>query len=437
MFQYFFPVCYKQKSVGAIPEINTVLFLRPTESLTVFIQQLGRGLRLSEGKDCLTVLDFIGKANSNYNFTEKYVSLLKGSHIDPGNEIAKGFTHLPRDCYIELEQKAQEYILENLKKSFQTSSGLVGKIHDFVSNSGIQLTLQNFLEYYHIQPETVYSKNNFSRLCVEAVVIGNFNESIEKTLTGSFKRICQINSYSLISFIENILAQQSIEWNQLSEAERRMLNMFYLTIYNQPPKDMGFSNPLEAIIEIRNYPVLFQELKDLLVYLLSRINFIESPENLEGDIPLRLHSVYSRNQVLGALDILNPSSMREGVKYIPDKNIDILFVTIHKNEKSYSPTTMYRDYAINGSEFHWQTQSTVSSESPTAKRYYGESDTGHKILLFTREYKENNLGASPYVFLGIVHHLRHTGSNPVSIIWKLEEPIPPQYVEKLNGMLPA
>jgi superfamily II DNA or RNA helicase len=44
-----------------IPEIDTVLFLRPTESLTVFLQQLGRGLRLAEGKDCLTVLRFCWK----------------------------------------------------------------------------------------------------------------------------------------------------------------------------------------------------------------------------------------------------------------------------------------------------------------------------------------------------------------------------------------
>ena len=51
-----------------IPEINTVLFLRPTESLTIFLQQLGRGLRLAEGKECLTVLDFIGQANKKYTF---------------------------------------------------------------------------------------------------------------------------------------------------------------------------------------------------------------------------------------------------------------------------------------------------------------------------------------------------------------------------------
>ena len=54
-----------------IPSINTVLFLRPTESLTIFLQQLGRGLRLDEGKECLTVLDFVGQAHQNYHFTER------------------------------------------------------------------------------------------------------------------------------------------------------------------------------------------------------------------------------------------------------------------------------------------------------------------------------------------------------------------------------
>jgi len=128
--------------------------------------------------------------------------------------------------------------------------------------------------------------------------------------------------------------------------------------------------------------------------------------------------------------------MREGVKYLPEKNIDILLVTVHKSEKYYSPSTMYRDYAINENEFHWQTQSTVSQESKTAKRYF-DTSKNHKILLFTREYKENILGASPYIFLGTVSHLRHNGSNPVNIVWKLNNPIPPEYIEKLNNMLPA
>ena len=62
-----------------IPEVNTVLFLRPTESLTIFLQQLGRGLRLADGKECLTVLDFIGQANRRYNFEDKFAALLSNT----------------------------------------------------------------------------------------------------------------------------------------------------------------------------------------------------------------------------------------------------------------------------------------------------------------------------------------------------------------------
>ena len=70
-----------------IPEVNTVLFLRPTESLTIFLQQLGRGLRLAEDKECLTVLDFIGQANKKYNFEDKFAALLSNTARSVTREI--------------------------------------------------------------------------------------------------------------------------------------------------------------------------------------------------------------------------------------------------------------------------------------------------------------------------------------------------------------
>ena len=81
-----------------IPEVNTVLFLRPTESLTVFLQQLGRGLRLSEDKECLTVLDFIGQANRKYNFEEKFAALLSNTNHSVQYEIKHGFISAPKGC---------------------------------------------------------------------------------------------------------------------------------------------------------------------------------------------------------------------------------------------------------------------------------------------------------------------------------------------------
>ena len=78
--------------------MNTVLFLRPTESLTVFLQQLGRGLRLAEGKECLTVLDFIGQANKRYNFEDKFAALLSDPSRGVLREMKEGFVSVPKGC---------------------------------------------------------------------------------------------------------------------------------------------------------------------------------------------------------------------------------------------------------------------------------------------------------------------------------------------------
>ena len=54
-----------------IPDVDTVLFLRPTESATVFLQQLGRGLRRTPHKAVLTVLDFIGYHRKEFQFASR------------------------------------------------------------------------------------------------------------------------------------------------------------------------------------------------------------------------------------------------------------------------------------------------------------------------------------------------------------------------------
>ena len=152
-----------------IPEVNTVLFLRPTESLTVFLQQLGRGLRLAENKECLTVLDFIGQANKKYNFEEKFAALLSNTAHSVSWEIKEGFLSAPKGCYIQLEKIAAKYVLDNISASYDRTSGLVARAASFTEDTGLPLTLGNFLDYYHLDPRAIYSKKIcFARLCVRA-----------------------------------------------------------------------------------------------------------------------------------------------------------------------------------------------------------------------------------------------------------------------------
>ncbi len=134
-----------------IPELDTVLFLRPTESLTVFLQQLGRGLRLSEGKECLTVLDFVGNARSEYDFEGKFRALIGKTNSSTKEELEHDFPHLPLGCSIVLEKKAKDFILQNIKAATQLNSKqLINKIANFKHQTTLPLTLKNFTEFYHI-----------------------------------------------------------------------------------------------------------------------------------------------------------------------------------------------------------------------------------------------------------------------------------------------
>lgn len=141
-----------------IVDVNTILFLRPTESLTIFLQQLGRGLRLADGKECLTVLDFIGQANKKYDFESKFKALLSNTDRNISNEIKNGFISAPKGCYIQLEKKAQEYVLENIRTGFDRKDGLIARIASFAEDTGKPLTLTNFVEHYELNLQAIYKK---------------------------------------------------------------------------------------------------------------------------------------------------------------------------------------------------------------------------------------------------------------------------------------
>lgn len=193
-----------------IPAINTIMFLRPTESLTVFLQQLGRGLRLYDGKECLTVLDFIGQANKKYRFEEKFRALLSDSSRSVQGEIKNGFVALPKGCYLQLEKRAAEYILDNIKRSLGNRNAIVQKLATFTEDTGKLLTLENFLTYYSLDISAIYAtKFSFSRLCVMAGAREDFSEPLEDIVTKALPRISAIDSRRWIEFLVDNLPEIS------------------------------------------------------------------------------------------------------------------------------------------------------------------------------------------------------------------------------------
>ena len=421
-----------------IPEVNTVLFLRPTESLTIFLQQLGRGLRLAEGKDCLTVLDFIGQANKRYRFEDKFAALLSNTSRSVTREIKDGFVSAPKGCYIQLEKKAARYILDNIRASYGNTAGLVSRVASFTEDSGLELTLANFLDYYHLDPRAIYKFLSFSRLCARADIIEDFSEPMEDLLTKAFARLAVIDSRRWIRFLLDLLPRlDDVDFAALSERERRMLQMFYVTVWGKAAEDWAADEVLDNLYALSDSSVLLGELLSLFRYRYEQIDFIDEPVELGFDCPLDLHCTYTRDQLLVAMDFLKPATVREGVKWLPEKQLDVFFVTLNKADKDYSPTTMYKDYSINESLFHWQSQSTTAADSPTGQRYIHHRERGSKVLLFVREFKTDRISgvAEAYTFLGTANYVKHEGSRPMNITWKLDRPIPAKFLKKTNKLV--
>ena len=185
-----------------IPEIDTVLFLRPTESLTVFLQQLGRGLRLAEGKECLTVLDFVGNSRPEYDFEGKFRALVGKTNTSTLKEIEDDFPHLPLGCSIVLEKKAKDYILLNIKHATTFNKNqLLNKIRNYRYQTTMPLTLNNFSKFYHIPLQLIYKKGNWKRLCVSAGQIEDYSPLNESEIYRAINKKMAFMQFKFLFFI--------------------------------------------------------------------------------------------------------------------------------------------------------------------------------------------------------------------------------------------
>lgn len=424
-----------------IPEVNTILFLRPTESLTVFLQQLGRGLRLSDNKECLTVLDYVGQAHKNYNFYEKFSSIARKKGKFLKEEIENGFITLPKGCHLHMEKQAKEYILRNINSFINNKTTITNKIKTFEIESGKKLNLENFIEFYNITLKEIYkTKNSFYRLCVNAKVKEEFSDIDEKYLSSGMIRLTNTDSVKLLKFWIEILQNYKNENKivNLNDSEEQMLLMLYYTLYTKSPKELGINNVIEFLKRLYSNRLMYEEILEVLKYNLNHIKVKTLSDELKFESNLEVHSTYTKEQILAALGkntIDKQYPLREGVLYIEEIKTDIFLITLNKVEKHFSPSTMYEDYAINDKLFNWQSQSRTSIDSPTGQRYVNHMNTNNNILLFVRENKREDGITSPYIYLGPADIVSYSGSKPINIVWKLKNTLPASIAVKVEKAL--
>ena len=415
-----------------IPEVDTVLFLRPTESLTIFLQQLGRGLRLSAGKTELTVLDFVAQANRKYDFASRFRALTLHPEKNIQKQIKDGFTLLPLDCSIVMEKKARQYILDNITSAIYNKNRIVREIISYTSVPSISQFLENNGQDIRI----LYQGSNcWSSLKRAAGRISYSDDAITKRLEKGMANLIHHNTSSFLRFIERFIAGESVH---IDEANRTYAIMLYYTLFLDKISRAGFSNINEALMLIHDekYACFKQEVSEIVSYLLANLNIKTTPIGAEIIPGLELYGCYTREEVFTLVGRqtaeVKMQGAASGVFNLPEHNATLLFVTLNKSEKDFSPSTQYNDYLINEDYFHWQSQNTDSHNNNGGRRYTEQSQTKNKIILFVREEKKDGFGnTSPFHCFGLVDYVSSHDDFPMNVTWKLHKPAMAQYLKAI------
>jgi superfamily II DNA or RNA helicase/HKD family nuclease len=332
-----------------VPDVDVVLLLRPTASATLFTQQLGRGLRRARDKSSLTVLDLIGQQHREFRFEDRLRAILDARRGSITKQVEKEFPFLPAGCTIDLDRQSRDIILENLRAAVRRSrwTTLVSDL----SSEPDDIGLGEFLRRHDLRFEDVYRQSrSWTVLRREAgrptppAVDGD----LERRTLRRLSQMTHIDDPERVAFYGTLLRNASPPpLGSFDERQRRLLTML---AWDLGSRDGGWSSVEEFFDALWPERAVRDELVELLALLDERSAIRSRPSDLAPEIPLTLHARYTRAEIAAALgmrDGVKPIVPQAGLVWVPQAESDVFFVDLQKAERDYSPTTMYRDYAIN------------------------------------------------------------------------------------------
>ena len=409
-----------------IPEIDTILFLRPTESATVFLQQFGRGLRLHKDKDHLTVLDFVGHSRAEFSYKERFEALIGRHSQNIKDEIEGGFANAPFGCKIILEDKAKEEIIANIEGYLRSlnKGRIIKEIAAYYKLAKDAFSLKGFLTYSHVPFHKVYGSMTWGELCQLAGVRKDVSVHAAQIKYAVKKKWLATDSFSyfkqLLRFADSGF---KCDTTKFTELEQRYAVMLYYDLYD---KAGSYTSIAQMFNDLASDALFVQEFKEVVEYLKDKCVAPEKEDNsvYKNWNPLRLHGIYTKAQIqaaLGLSTLARKSPSREGVERLKDIKLEAMYVDIIKKREEGSMTA-YKDYAQNREFFHWETQNRVSEGSREAEAYRnGENN----MLLFVRQQVEHpDFGCRMgFTYLGQVTMNSIEGSKPMQIVWHLNTPM--------------
>jgi superfamily II DNA or RNA helicase len=419
-----------------IPDVNTVLFLRPTQSLTVFLQQLGRGLRHAPEKDCLTVLDFVGQSHRRYRIDRKLKALLAKRRFNIQREVEMDFPHLPAGCSIQLDRVAREHVLANIRENLRNLADQVpDRLESFEHESGLPLTFGNFVRFHDYEPEILLSgRKTWSQWKAAARLAKTPTDPDIDQLRPALISAAQTSGPREIARLRKVVAllKAGDATAALAEAGDSALVTHY-RLWGKPGRHLGMTRIEESYHRAAQNPSLLRDLEEVLAWADEESRVGSASLNLPFPCSLELHATYGSDEIkaaLGGASFESAGVTGVGRLHFPQIKTVVSLVTFQKTEKEFSPSTMYQDYPISRELLHWETQGQTSQASDTGQNLIHHVERGYTMLFFVRSRKKVDGTTAPFTFLGPAKLVSFQSERPIQMVWRLDHPMPVEMFEQ-------
>ncbi|MFD2169155.1 DUF3427 domain-containing protein [Tumebacillus lipolyticus] len=438
-----------------IPELNLLLFLRPTESATVFIQQLGRGLRKTDSKQFVTILDFIGNYRKSFVVPLALTGQTNHHAFDRDSlrkAIETDFSELPDGCNVELEEISRLQIMDKLDQIRMDSVKMLSDLYmQFRKELGRTPEINDFL-YHEQAPSLFYFIRKFGSWVETKEKMNDLNEFDSSLLLNqtklefvrSLEKMLPIKwpyEYLILDLaLRNDVVDESLVLSELqnrfhihASAERH--SSFIHRAMIRLSDHCGITN--KSLIKMRERQFSLDPEKKAFLsedhyrkYIVERVEFgltefrrthrTELAFNNQHGISL--YQNYTRNDLQFLFQSeAKEGSWREGVSRVGDHYL--LFINLNKDE-DVKDHLRYHDYFIDNQHFHWQSQTSTSHSSPRGKDFINSKERGKHIHLFVRKFEKMYGMSLPFMYLGEVEYVRSHGDKPMNITWRLSAPLP-------------
>lgn len=401
-----------------VPNVNTLFFFRPTESSTVFLQQLGRGLRLARNKAELVVFDLTGRQHHSFRFDRRFRQLLGKTPRELREGFKEGFARLPAGCHLQLDEVSRERVLEQLKRSIPDDQRELREL--LKDPAHVQLSLDRFVLETEVGLDLIYARGR-SWIDLRRSV-GLESRPLAEGEADALANVCKL------THVGDALRLDT--WKRLVKLERpsdhleeRVQNMLFAVLYG---RELASSE--KAWKAWADHALLREELEGV-IPVLERENAILAPDRrLEPANPLALHGRYLGVELSAAFDQrTKDGEFRDfytGVEAVAQGRYDMLLVTLEKSAQQ-KEHLRYRDFPLSERRFHWQSKARTTRASKHGRRHLTPAAEGCTPLLFVRERADDRPGVTmAFHYLGPVRPVADEGERPITIEWELEHAMP-------------